>query len=280
MLYSKVTVTVNGEVAGETMDFDPEPAAAEEAFLEFLDAEMGDDVYAETEMGDDAMMGDATETAEKERARREADAARIRKMNSKRKQPIARKLKGNGDRKRTSFDYQEARAANNLPPAAPPQQIANAIVPPIPKSPLKKQLKEDVKELKKDVKGKAAVIFNLEKKEKRSTTKINALDMSVKELTAQLRAEKKASNLLIMQSIDEAEATMVAANLIMKDANKQRSDAQASILAEKERSNDEVRKERVYSQRMLDSRKFCVHHSTSTVSICLITHLFCFIFLQ
>ena len=138
MLYSKVTVTVNGEVAGETMDFDPEPAAAEEAFLEFLDAEMGDDVYAETEMGDDAMMGDATETAEKDRARREADAARIRKMNSKRKQPIARKLKGKGDRKRTSFDYQEARAANNLPPAAPPQQIANAIVPPIPKSPLKK----------------------------------------------------------------------------------------------------------------------------------------------
>ena len=117
---------------------------------------------------------------------------------------------------------------------------------------------------------KGAVISELEKNDKSNKNRINALNMSVLDLTVQLRSEKKASNILIAQSIEEAEATMVEANLIMEEANKQRSDAQASIIAEKERSNSEVRKERVFSQRKMESRKFCVHHSTFTPMICLL----------
>ena len=186
-------------------------------------------------------------------------ANRYRGLAKKRKRKFTKVLKAPAahNQKTSSFDYAAARAENSLPLTASSQEIAYAISPATSMSPPKKQLKKINAALVQDNSKKDSAISMLQKKDKNKPEKIAALKSENKDLRRQLLLEKRASNKLIQQSISEAEAAMAQAHSIIKEAEKEKSLAENMILAEKERSNKAVRKERVYSSRKLEASK-CV----------------------
>jgi len=269
MNYSRVTVTVNGEREWNTMEFEVANSTVEEESPELLEVEMGEAANAEgggrpprSPCTDLAVADAAAAENEEEQARIEANTAieeakarRYKGLGKKRSRKFTRVLQGENDQKRSTYDYAGVRAENNLAPTTTSQQIASTIAPPKPTSPLKKQLKRINKALVNDSSRKDGVISGLERKNKNKSEKIAALKSDNRELRRQLLLEKKVSNMIIQESIHEAETAMTQAHTIMREAAKKKSSAEDLILAEKERSNRAIRQERTYSAQKLEASK-------------------------
>ena len=156
---------------------------------------------------------------------------------------------GGGHGRVTLFNSTQARTELNLQPTACSQQIASAIAPPKPRSPLKKALKNINRALAKDNSLKDKKIFTMKQKNK-------LLETAITDLTKQLLLEKKVSNMLIDQSKTDAEAALMEAYYVLSEAQKEKSSVEAWKLAEKARNKEALRKERAYSARQLEASKF------------------------
>ena len=185
MYYSRVSVIVNGEREGDVMDFEEANNPAEEESPEFMEVEMGEVEMAEVANDggeghpphpDTALAALAHAENQEEQARMEAERvieeAKVRrykglgkkKKKKKKKRKHTRALRADNNQKTSSYNYPAARSELNLPPTADAQQIASTISPPIPKSPLKKQLKRAVHAMQRRIVGRMESSLSWNKK--------------------------------------------------------------------------------------------------------------------
>lgn len=165
---------------------------------------------------------------------------------------LARKKRGCNDRKRSSYNHAVAKDVLGLDDNANDQQIisvvmreeASALPPPLPPSPDKKAVKRKNKKLKANVdtllKGH---VINL-KKIASKDTKIYSQKKVIKELTEQLKSEKKASREVIQNAWEDAENMMNEASVMMDVAKAKEKKTEEKILLEKERCDKAMRSER------------------------------------
>ena len=261
MKYTKVSVSMEGEVFDAPIEFDLDDDLALEGHLEMPEVEMADATGNAAIDAASAIAAVAAADNQEEQSRiQTTNANRYKGLWKKRRRKFTKVLKAPAghNQKTSSFDYAAAREEYSLPPTASSQQVASTISPPTPRSPPKKQLKKINAALLQDNDKKDGVISRLQKKDKNKSEKIAALKSENKDLSRQLLLEKRVSNKLIQQSISEAEAAMAQAHSIIKEAEKEKSLAENMILAEKKRSNKAVRKERAYSARKLELSKYVV----------------------
>ena len=137
-----------------------------------------------------------------------------RRPPKKPKGKLSRSKRG-GKQKHSSYNHAHARQACGLGPTAPSQQIKSVIdqatsnpIPNALRSPPKKEVKKKVKQLEKRGEEDKRKIDQLERKGISDGNKIRKLKDEKKDLLKQLRAERRASNTLIVNAMVDARRMM------------------------------------------------------------------------
>ena len=175
---------------------------------------------------------------------------------------FARKKWGNkGDRKRSSYDHEGAKEVLGLDETANDQQIISAILRefdttiPTPPSPNKKEVKRENKKLKATVDSLEKAHVAKDRKIASKDKKINSQQDVIKDLTEQLRIEKKVSRELIEKAWEDTEDMMNESSVVMDVAKAKEKEVEDRILHEKESCGKAMRRERRISSRQIAQMK-------------------------
>jgi hypothetical protein len=184
----------------------------------------------------------------------------------KRKKKFGRNPKNNANKKRSTYDFDSARAVLDADSINHAQIMMHASQtgpnPPAPKSPLKKQYKAMLRQ--KEYELVDALEENYELLEENESLR-RVTEMSEKKvlhfkaenrkLAQALREEKAKSRLIINKLLDEAESVIADANEIKFNAEEKMSATELAIFNERERMKLSVQKERDYNSFQVASRK-------------------------
>ena len=132
---------------------------------------------------------------------------------------------------------------------------ASAAPPPPPPSPDKKEVKRENKKLKQQVASLEKAGVSKDKKIESKDKKISSQRQEIRDLTEQLKMEKKASRELIQKAWQDAENMMNEASVAMDVAKAKEKRAEDMILQENESGGEALRKERSYSARQTQQLK-------------------------
>jgi hypothetical protein len=159
-----------------------------------------------------------------------------------------------GKRKRSGFDYNEAREELGLPNANS-QQIAAEFLqaganarPPKGKSPPKHEIKKQLVEKDKQ-------ITKLQLGNERMERKMVSLKVRVRDLSQALMDEKKKSRLAMQQLLDDAESMLAESTMQRDDLDSKMSAAELAIEKERQRVQDAVRDERKFMSLSISAGK-------------------------
>ena len=155
------------------------------------------------------------------------------------------KARGDGNRKRSSYDHALAKEELDLDPSANDQQLisavmmqhASAVPPPPPPSPDKKAVKRQNKKLKLDNES-------LKKQSAKDKKKIAAQESTIRDLFQQLRMEKKASNTIINDTMSKAVESLDEAIQLREKAREYETEVESKLVAEVEKHKEQLREER------------------------------------
>ena len=190
----------------------------------------------------------------------------------KKRKAFGRKPKG-GNKKQSSYNYQSAREAMDMPTAnhaqifqyATTQHATNlGHTPPNQKSPLKSvyksMLKQKLGQVESLRKQKLELMLGIDHKDK----KISSQNQRIKELASLLTDEKKKSRAVIEQLMLEADSVIAEANEISQESTAKVSAASESLDRSKQRNKDALQKERQHNFHQVASCKFILFHISET----------------
>ena len=187
-------------------------------------------------------------TPQKNPIGRTNESSRVRQMKSlKRKRRFTRNIQGppSTDQKSSTFDHAAFREVNAV---LPTQRINYIIAPAKARSPLSK-VKRDRHILKASLAASAQKRHSLEIKSQRDQDKIAQLKLSNNQLKVDILCERRASNKIIDEAMVEARRLSAEALEMMSKANDMCDEAEAKIIAERNRASARLREERAHHSR-------------------------------
>ena len=183
----------------------------------------------------------------------------------KRRKAHGRKVKG-GNKKRSSYDYQAAREAMDLPPSANHAQISQTasiqhatqagLTPPNQKSPLKSVYKSMLKQRASQIESLRQQKLELQVGLDHKDQKISSQKQRINELASLLQDEKRKSRAVIEKLMMEADAVIAEANDISMESTSKVAAVRVSLDSTKQRNKEAVQKERQYNNQQVASCKF------------------------
>lgn len=174
----------------------------------------------------------------------------------KRSSGISRKPKG-GNKKRSSFDYDAAREELGIPNANSQQITSHAMEsgsnPRAPRSPLKKEIKRQLKQKEEEVKTLNTQVKTLQTGTNRLGTKVSSLQQQVRQLSHDLRQEKHKSRLAMEKLLHDAELTIGEANNVRIELDAKMSAVELAVEKEREKTNKKVNEERQFMAKSMSA---------------------------
>ena len=165
-----------------------------------------------------------------------------------------------GKQKRSSYDFQNARASLGLPEDATFTQVLRQTLqtgpnPRQPRSPLKTEVKAKLAEEQKknEVLSKDRDVAMKEVASK--TRHISTLKQQVRALSEALQSERKKSRATVSKLLEDAEGVMAEALGLQSQAGQKMSAAEQKLFEEKQRMKDVVISERQFYSREISMRK-------------------------
>ena len=184
------------------------------------------------------------------------------KLPKRKKSGIGRNPRGK--KKRSSYDYSEARASLGLPAKATFTQVLSHTMqtgpnPPQPRSPLKIEVKAKLAE---EQKKNELLSKDMDVAKREAATKarhISTLKAQVRALSEALQAERKKSRATVAKLLDDAEGVMAEACGIQSQADHKMSAAEQKLFEEKQKMKAELHNERqFYSREIAACKHLCL----------------------
>ena len=172
-----------------------------------------------------------------------------------------------GNKKRSSYDMNEARASLGLPSNATFTQVYSQSVqtgpnPTLPRSPPKKVVKARLKEAQEKNEELSHSLNQAQSNVELKTRQVANLKQQLRDMSRILQAEKKASRDTISKLLGDAEGVMAEACGIQLEAEQTMSEAELKLFEEKERTRQSVQAERQRQMNLhsevADKCKLCV----------------------